>query len=57
MDQGGVLWVVIDVALVVVLGGAILYGIGMWRKRYQDPAVKQVRDDATEDLYKRTDDR
>ena len=56
MDQGGMLWLVINVMLVVVLAGAIAYGIGIWRKRRRDPAMERVRDNATKDLYKSNGD-
>jgi hypothetical protein len=50
-DYGGWMWLVIDVIMVAILGGALIYGISMWRHRYRDPATKQVRDEATDRLY------
>lgn len=53
-DQAPWLWLIMDVILVVVLAGALIYGIGMWRRRYRDPTVQQVRDQATDNLYRRS---
>jgi hypothetical protein len=50
-DYGGWMWLIIDVVMVAILGGALAYGMTMWRRRYRDPATKQVRDDATNRLY------
>jgi hypothetical protein len=50
-DAGGWLWLAIDVAFVVVLAAALVYGITMWRNRSRDPRVEQHRDDATRRLY------
>jgi hypothetical protein len=52
-DYGGWMWLVIDVAMVAVLAAALLYGIGMWRKRYRDRTTQEVRDEATERLYRK----
>jgi hypothetical protein len=48
----GWLWLLIDVALVAVLGAAMIYGIMKWRHRRQDPAMEKVRDDVTRRLYR-----
>jgi hypothetical protein len=50
-DAGGWLWLVIDVAFVAILAGALLYGIGMWRTRRRSPAQERARDNATRELY------
>jgi hypothetical protein len=50
-DYGGWMWFLIDVVLVVILAAALIYGIGMWRKRYRNSATQQVRDEATDRLY------
>lgn len=50
-DFGGWMWLIIDVGMVVVLAGALIYGMGMWRNRHRDRATEQVRDEATERLY------
>lgn len=52
-DYGGWMWFLIDVGLVVVLAGALIYGIGMWRNRPRDSATEQVRDNATDRLYRK----
>jgi hypothetical protein len=56
-DYGGWMWLVIDVMLVAVLAGGLIYGIAMWRRRYRDPATREIRDEATERLYHREDAR
>ena len=50
-NAGWWLWVVIDIAAVIVLGLAILYGSHMWRKRPRDPGTKKAADEATWRLY------
>ena len=55
-DAGWWLWVVIDIAAVVVLAAAIIYGSQMWRQRSRNPAVIKESDDATRRLYHREDD-
>ena len=50
-DYAGWLWLLIDVVFLAVLAASLIYGIGMWRRRYRDPATKEVRDQATERLY------
>jgi hypothetical protein len=52
MDLGGWMWLIIDVLLVAVLGGAIVYGIVMWRRRYRDPTTQRIRDEATREAYR-----
>jgi hypothetical protein len=51
-DYGGWMWFVIDVAMVAALAAALIYGIGMWRKRHRNSATQEVRDEATERLYR-----
>ena len=51
-DFGGWMWLIIDVGLVVVFAAALVYGIGMWRSRHKDRATEEVRDRATERLYR-----
>lgn len=46
VDQGGWLWVVIDVAFVVVFGAGLAYGLMTWRRR-RERGVDEVRDRAT----------
>jgi hypothetical protein len=50
-DFGGWMWLVIDVFFLAVLAAGLIYGLGMWRRRYRDSATQEVRDDATERLY------
>jgi hypothetical protein len=42
----------IDVALVAMLGAAMIYGIVKWRQRRHDPAAEKRRDDVTRRLYR-----
>ena len=48
----GWLWLFIDVALVALLGAALIYGITKWRRRPRDPATEQIRDEATRRTYR-----
>ena len=50
-DYGGWMWFIIDVVMVAVLAGALIYGIGMWRQRRRDATTQEVRDEATDRLY------
>jgi hypothetical protein len=52
IDSSGILWLVIDVAMVAALAGALIYGIVMWRRRSRNPVVEQAREDATRRLYR-----
>ena len=52
-DYGGWMWLLIDVVFLAVLAAGLIYGIGMWRKRYRDPATEEVRDEATKELYRK----
>jgi hypothetical protein len=49
-ELGGFWWVLIDVIGVAILGGALFYGMGMWRKR-RTRSADAVRDAATDRLY------
>ena len=49
-DAGGWLWLIIDVAFVALLAGALIYGVNVWRKR-RSAAAERVRDNATRELY------
>jgi hypothetical protein len=51
MDQGGWLWLVIDVLAVVALAGALIYGLSTWRKRRTDPDTVRRAREATHRLY------
>jgi flagellar biosynthesis/type III secretory pathway M-ring protein FliF/YscJ len=48
----GWLWFVVDVVFVALLVAAIIYGIMKWRHRRQDPAMEQVRENATRRVYR-----
>ena len=48
-DQGGWLWLIIDVGFVVLLGAALAYAMMRWRTR--SPAAKAAGDWATRELY------
>lgn len=51
-EIGGWLWLVIDVVFVAALGGALIYGMVMWRKWRQHPVAAEERDRATRDAYR-----
>ena len=50
-DAGGWLFLLMDVAFVALLAGALIYGVSVWRKR-RSAASEQVRDRATRELYR-----
>ena len=50
-DYGGWMWFLIDVVLVVILAAALIYGVGMWRRRARNSVTQEVRDEATDRLY------
>jgi hypothetical protein len=56
-DAGGWLWLLIDVGFVIVLAGALTYGLMMWRKqqRTQTPEQRRQREQATRELYRAED--
>ena len=54
-DTGGWLWLVIDVAFVVVLAAGLIYGISMWRSRRKDASTESQRDAATRRVYDAAD--
>ncbi len=41
-----------DVVGVVILGGVIVYGTIMWRRRPTDPGSERARDEATRRAYR-----
>ena len=51
-DAGGSLWLFIDVLLVVVLAGALIYGMMMWRRWKQHPRAAAARDQKTKELFR-----
>ena len=52
-DAGGWLWLLINVGFVMVLAGALIYGVFMWRSRSRNPAVERRREEATRRLFER----
>ena len=54
-DAGGWMWLLVDVAFVVVLAAALIYGIVQWRNRSKSPAVQERRDQATRRLFEKPD--
>jgi hypothetical protein len=51
-DAGGWLWLLIDVAFVVILAVALGYGTYMWRTRSRNKAVERIRNEATRETYR-----
>ena len=51
-DAGGWLWFAIDVIFVIILGGALMYGTFMWRRRSRNPTVNRIRDEVTKENYR-----
>jgi len=49
-DAGGPLWLFIDV-LLVVLAGALVYGMMMWRRWKNHPRAAAARDQKIEELF------
>jgi len=52
-DLGGRLWLFIDVILVVVLAGALIFGAVQWRRWKKHPVATEERDRATREAYRR----
>jgi hypothetical protein len=52
-DEGGWLWLIIDVVLVGALALGIAYGLFMWRTRRTTARLEHQRDVATREGYKR----
>ena len=50
-DQGGWLWLIIDVVLVGALALGIAYGLLMWRTRRTTARLERQRDEATRRGY------
>ena len=50
------LWMIMDVILVIALGVAIVYGLMMYARRSRDPATREVRDRATERVYREAEE-
>ena len=52
MKDASGLWLVTDVAAVLLLGAAMAYGVHMWRTRPRNLALERMSDDATRRLYR-----
>jgi ABC-type transporter Mla subunit MlaD len=50
-DYGAWFWLFSVVVLVAILGLALVYGTGMWRRRFRDRTTEEIRDEATDRLY------
>jgi hypothetical protein len=50
LEAGGWLWLIIDIAFVLALAAALIYGMSIWRRR-KNRALEEVRDHATDRLY------
>ena len=46
-------FLVIDVGMVVLLAGGMIYGMTMWRNRRKDPVVEARREERTRELYQK----
>ena len=49
-EEGGWLWLMIDVVFVVIFAAAMAYGLMVWRKR-RNVGEERRRNEATERLY------
>jgi hypothetical protein len=54
-EASGWMWIVMNVGLVALLGGALGYGMWTWRAKRRSPAMDRLRDRKTEELHKRAD--
>jgi hypothetical protein len=52
-DASGWLWLLIDVVMVAILGGALIYGTLHWRRRRRSPVLEEASERATARLYNR----
>ncbi len=51
-DQGGPLWAVVDVLLVVIFAMGLIYGLLMYRRRPRDRRTLERAREATRRLYR-----
>lgn len=51
-DSSGWLWAVIDVVMVAILGGALIYGTRQWRRFRPSPRLRAERDRATREHFR-----
>ncbi|RAI45464.1 hypothetical protein [Rhodoplanes roseus] len=54
-DQGGWLWLVMNVGFVLVLAVALIWGTMRWRQRRTDSAARAERDRETLKSYRESD--
>ena len=52
-DYGGWMWLIIDLAALLVLGAALVYGTRKWAHRRRDPRTVKAQEEATRELYRR----
>ena len=57
MDIGGYMWLIIDVLLVAVLAGGILWATHQWRHKRRDRAMRQAENEAVKRVYREDDAR
>ena len=53
MDAGGWLWLLIDVVGVVVLAGALVYAMMLWRRRRKNHAFRQHQNEVVRENYRK----
>lgn len=51
-EIGGWLWLAIDVVMVLILGGALIYGTTKWRQWKKHPTKVKERDRAVKEAYR-----
>ena len=51
------MWLIIDVLLVAVLAGGILWGTHQWRHKRRDRAMRQAENEAVKRVYREDDAR
>ncbi|MBW8727058.1 MAG: hypothetical protein JF625_18175 [Inquilinus limosus] len=52
MDIGGWLWLVVDVLLVAILAGGMIYGTMQWRRRRRSPEMRRVSEETVRRNYR-----
>jgi len=54
-QEGGWLWLIIDVLAVAIFAIALAYASSTWHRRSRDPVVQRESDEATRRLYNADD--
>jgi hypothetical protein len=54
-DVGGPVWSWGVGLMIVILGIALVYALIMWSRRVKSPEARQVRDNATERVYRQAE--